>query len=116
MNKHEWIRSVRSKHIAHSENTFEDSHATARFWVERVKNEGIASIGYIHERVISIGKDDAKDISDLCDLFLRYIAQWIKQEQTDLLSVVRKMPIDDVLACGRGCHVPDLANPNRPRS
>ena len=116
MDKHEWIRAVRNKHIAHSENTFEDSHATARFWVERVKSEGISSIGYIHERVTSIGKDDAAAISHLCDMFLRYISEWIKQEQTELLSIVRGMPIDDVLAYGRGCHMPDLNNPNRPRA
>ena len=81
-----------------------------------MKNEGISSIGYIHERVISIGKDDAGAISELCELFLRHIAEWIRKEQTDLLILVRKMPVDDVIAYGKGVHLPDLDNSNRPRS
>lgn len=114
--KHDWFRNVRDKHIAHSVNTFEESRATARYWVEKVEAEGITSIGYSHNRVIGIGKLDADRMVALSAQFLGYLGEWIKAEQAHLLKFVRGIPIEKVLAVGRGVHEPDFDNPQRPRS
>ena len=43
---HDHLRAYRDKHVAHSVNAFEENIPRAYYCVERVKEEGITSIGY----------------------------------------------------------------------
>ena len=43
---HHYLRAYRDKHVAHSVNAFEENITRAYYCVERVKEEGITSIGW----------------------------------------------------------------------
>jgi len=115
--RHDWIRDVRDKHIAHSVNTFEESRPIARYWIERVEKEGIASIECNHHRVVGISTNDADAIVELSTVLLDFIADWMKAEKARILAIIRQMPLEHVLSdTGRKLHSPDFNDPRRGRS
>jgi hypothetical protein len=63
--KHDHFIHIRDKYIAHSVNAFEESEPIARYWVERVKDEGISSIECNHRRIVGLSDQDLLDIIDL---------------------------------------------------
>lgn len=95
---HERIRAFRDKHIAHSVNSFEETKIQARYCEERVRKEGITGISLEHYRVIGLSLDDVEAIVDVSKTLLAYVDAQIKQEQQKVLSVVRALPLDQVLA------------------
>jgi hypothetical protein len=114
--KHQWFRDVRDKHIAHSVNAFEESHPIARYWLERVEQEGISSIECNHYRVVGLSAVDADTIIELSTLLLAFVAQRLKEEKARVLSLVRQMPIQEVLSGGRrAMPLSDLSRPGKPR-
>jgi hypothetical protein len=98
---HDRLRAYRDKHVAHSVNAFEENQPRAQYCVERVQTEGITSIGCSHARVVSLSTDDIESVSELADVLLKHVAARIAVEKTKLLSLVRSMPLDKVLAGGQ---------------
>jgi hypothetical protein len=95
---HERLRHIRDKHIAHSVNAFEDTKVQARYCLERVQEEGITAVSAAHYRVIGLSSEDIQGIKDLCGAFLLYVNAKIADEKQRLLSVLRSMPLEEVLA------------------
>jgi hypothetical protein len=98
---HERLRAYRDKHVAHSVNEFEENLPCANYCEERVQVEGITSIGCSHSRVAGLSPRDIGDIVELSTLMLNHVETRMAQEQTRLLSIVRGMPLDTVLAGGQ---------------
>lgn len=96
--KHKDLRALRDKHIAHSVNCFEESIPVARYWIERVQFEGITAISCSHDRVIGLSNDDIETVVELTRILLDFVKQRIKAEEARLLSIVRAMPLADVLS------------------
>lgn len=114
--KHDQLRAFRDKHIAHSVNAFEENQPVARYWVERVKDEGITSIECNHTRVAGLSSADLEDIVELTTTMLSYVESRLQEEKTKVLEIVRRMPIDQVLAQSRkGPVLPDLKKINERR-
>lgn len=98
---HEHLRAYRDKHVAHSVNAFEENIPRANYCVERVNEEGITSISYSVIYVVSLGDVHVNAIIELTTLLEAHIESQIAAEETRLLPIVRKMPLQQVLAGGQ---------------
>lgn len=114
--KHQRLRSFRDKHIAHSVNAFEENQPIARYWIERVDEEGITSVECNHSRVVGLGSDDVEDVIELTTALLTYVDLRLEQEKSKIFEIVRKMPVQEVLAKGRkGPRIPDMKKIHKAR-
>lgn len=115
--KHDRLRAFRDKHIAHSVNEFEENQPVARYWVERVEEEGITSVECNHARVIGLSLADLEDVIELTNTMISYVDGRLKQEKAKVLEIVRTMPLDQVLSkAAKAPAISDLTNIDRPRS
>lgn len=66
--QHRYFRAIRDKYVAHSENDFEDSRPVARYWDDRVQEEGIEQIQCNHIRFLgrAIRMSSPSSNSPLC--------------------------------------------------
>ena len=114
--KHERLRAFRDKHIAHSVNAFEENQPVARYWLERVKDEGITSIECNHTRIIGMSSADLEDVIELSTAMLSYVEARLKEEKTRVLEIVRQIPVEQILAQPQsGPVIPDLTKIDRGR-
>lgn len=95
---HEHIRMLRDKHFAHSVSAFEDTRVQARYCLERVDEEGITSVSAAHYRVLGLNAAELAAVSDLCECLLAQIEVFEGQEQQRLLTIIRQMPLAEVLS------------------
>lgn len=114
--RHEFFYALRDKHIAHSVNAFEESQPTARYWVERVHEEGIEQIGCQHHRIVGMSVPDLEAMIDLTTVLRQYVKRKIEDERAKLLKIVRNKPIDEILSVGAAPAPSCLPDPNRPRA
>ncbi|MFV1977223.1 MAG: hypothetical protein ACC651_15890 [Candidatus Scalindua sp.] len=107
--KHDQLRAFRDKHIAHSVNGFEENQPVARYRIESVKEEGIASVECNHSSVSGLSSDDVEAVIELTTAMLSYVDSRLKEEKARVLKIVRKMPIEEILSKGQNClPYPDL--------
>lgn len=84
--------------------------------MERVEEEGIDAIACNHRRVVGLSDDDLQDIIDLASTWLGYVTQKITDEQTQLLAVVRKIPLRDLFQNAPAfTPAPDTSQPQKAR-
>jgi hypothetical protein len=110
--KHDWFKAVRDKHIAHSVNAFEENQPIARYWLERVDEEGITQIQCNQDRMIGLSEPHLHDLIDLTVVLLTFVQARLVEEKAKVLEIVRRMPIAEVLARGvktPSRHLPDPA-------
>jgi hypothetical protein len=103
---HERLRAYRDKHVAHSVNAFEENLPRANYCLERVHEEGITAISCSHGRVIGLGAADLDNLIEITTLLLRHVESLMAQEKAKLLSIVRAMSLETVLAGGQKAFVP----------
>jgi hypothetical protein len=108
---HDHLRAYRDKHVAHSVNAFEHNQPRAHYWAERVEAEGIVAVGCSHGRVASLSTRHIEDVVELTTTLLVHVDARIAGEQAQLLAIVRKMPLDEVLAGGQGAFRVDSDTP-----
>ena len=96
--KHDWLRVYRDKHIAHSVNAFEQNQPVARYWVERVQEEGITSVECNHKRFVGLSPANLEDVIELTTTLLSYVDGCLEDEKARVLEIVRTMPLDEVLS------------------
>jgi hypothetical protein len=113
--KHIRLRAFRDKHIAHSVNAFEDNQPIARYWLERVKEEGITSVECQHERIVGLSADDVEAVIELTTEMLSYVGIRLQEEKAKVLEIVRKMPLETVLSGSKGAWQPDMKNIDKRR-
>ena len=95
--KHRYLRNYRDKHIAHSVNAFEENVPVGRYWLERVREEGITSVECNQNNVVGLGVADLDAVSELCSAMIRHVDGLLATEKSRVLAIVRAMPLDDVL-------------------
>lgn len=106
---------MRNKYIAHSVNAFEESQPVARYWVEKVREEGITAIECNHNRVVGLSQQDLTDIIDLTSTWIIYIQQKIAEEKAHLLTIVRQIPLAELFQSSPGPLFPDTSQPQKRR-
>ena len=107
--KHDQLRAFRDKHIAHSVNAFEENQPVARYWIERVEEEGITSVECNHTRVSGLSSADVEAVIELTTAMLTYVDSRLKEEKAKVLEIVRKMPTKKILS--KGSKSPQLPDP-----
>ena len=114
--KHDQLRAFRNKHIAHSVNEYEENQPVARYWVERVQEEGITSVECNHKRVVGLSLEDVENVIELTTALLSYVDQCLEREQTKVLKIVRSMPLKNVLSkATTGPAIPSPKRIDKPR-
>jgi hypothetical protein len=113
--KHDDLSAIRDKYVAHSVNAFEESRPIARYWIERVQNEGVDAIECNHHRVIGLSVEDLNNIIELTCKMLEHVEIRLREEKAKLLKIVRQMPLDKVLAGTGRPIVPDTSDPGKRR-
>jgi hypothetical protein len=103
---HEYLISLRNKHITHSVNAFEENFARAYYCEERVQAEGFTSIGSGGGRVASLSYSDAEAVVKLTTVLEAHIEKRIESEKETLLAIVRKLPVSEVMANGQSVFDP----------
>ena len=98
--KHIRLRAFRDKHIAHSVNAFEDNQPVARYWVERVKEEGITSVECNHTRIAGLAQTMLKLLLNNDGHVLVRDAR-LKEEKRKGLGDCKKMPAEEGLSGSR---------------
>lgn len=106
---HDHLRFYRDKHVAHSVNGFEENIPRAQYCVERVKDEGITAIGHGGGRVTGLSGAELNAVIELTTVLQAYVDTAIVKERQRLLKLVRKMPLEEVLAGGQKAFVTDAA-------
>lgn len=114
---HDWFYELHGRHVVHSVNTFEHSQTIARYVVEEVNDKGITAIECNHHRVIGPSLPDVDGLIALVDALLARADSLAGEEKVRLLTVVRNMPLNVVLAGGtKGAYRPDVNRPERRRT
>jgi hypothetical protein len=113
--KHEQLCVIRNKYIVHSVNAFEESRPVARYWRERVKDEGISSIECNHHRIVGLSKQNLQDIVELTTAMLSYVKDRLAEEKAKVLGIVRAMPLGKILARTQPTTFPSNSDPKKPR-
>jgi hypothetical protein len=84
--------------------------------MERVNEDGITSVECNHTRVVGLGSADVEDVVELTTALLSYVNARLEQEKAKVFEIVRKMPVQEVLAHGRkGQKVPDMKKIDKAR-
>ena len=111
------LLAIRNKYIAHSVNAFEDSQPVARYWEERVQNEGITSIEVVHTRLVGLGPMETDEVIKLTEKLLEYVWSRYNTEKVRLLEIVRQISLDELFR-RFGVHSAniDTKHPEKPRS
>lgn len=111
---HKLILNLRNLHFAHSVNNFEANQPVARYWRERVYEEGVVSISCLRHRTIGLGIEQLKSIDRLCSRLLEILRLKHDQESSKLLALVRSLPIEEVLSWKQD-NPPNDIDPSTPR-
>lgn len=95
---HHYLIDVRNKHVAHSVNAFEENQPIARYWEERVQDEGIEAIECNAVRVVGLSGEDLDAVVILAATIGGRIEELENAAKAKLLPIVRALPLDKVLA------------------
>jgi hypothetical protein len=104
---HDHLRAYRDKHVAHSVNAFEENLPRANYCLQRVNEEGITAIACGGGRVTGLRGADLKNVIELTTVLGAHVDSLIAKEQERLLVIVRKMPLEEMLAGGQKAFVVD---------
>lgn len=99
--RHKYFMAIRGKHLAHSVNEFEENQPVARYWAERVYDEGIESISCNHTRVIGLGVRDLQFLLEIIAILRKHVNGVLVRERATVLAVVRSKPLDEILSGGK---------------
>ena len=96
---HQRFLDLRDKHIAHSVNRLEEKNQVRAYLVPEEKGaRGVASISAQHDRLFSLGVEDAKHLKALCVEMRSRISGLIKAETAKVLKLARRLPVDELYA------------------
>ncbi len=112
---HARFLAIRDKHVAHSVNAFEENRVVARYQVERVKDEGITAIEARHVRIVGLGVDDLNSIVEITSVILGHVEARIREEKAKVLAIVRRKPIEEVLAGAKAPAGLSISDPSKRR-
>ncbi len=93
--QYEYFKNVRSLHIAHSINEFENNYVKACYIAENPE-KGIQSIGKGSMMLIGLSCDDINKIENICSTLLQKLKKEIETEKEKLLKYTKKFTVEDI--------------------
>jgi len=94
--KYDYFRNVRSKHVAHSVNEFEDNQVKA-YYIEGSEEKGINSIGLGCDRVIGLSSEDINSIRAICQTLVTKVKSEMGIEKEKLLAFTSTYTAEDIM-------------------
>jgi hypothetical protein len=94
---HIYILALRNKYAAHSDNAYEDNRPVARYWVERVQEEGIEQVQCQQIRTLGLGPPALEAVRELISLLRPHVQGKIDIERGRVLEIVRAKPLSEIL-------------------
>ncbi len=86
--KSEYFQNLRSKHVAHSVNAFEENYVKA-YYVEEAVEKRINSIQTGSYRIVGLSSTEIEEIYNVSSLLLIHIEEEIKKEKEKLLELTK---------------------------
>ena len=94
--KYEYFKNVRSKHVAHSANEFEDNQVKA-YYIKGAADNGVNSIGLGCARVVGLSSDDINAIHGICQTLMAKVKSEMELEKKKLMALVSTYTAEDIL-------------------
>ncbi len=95
--QYEYFKAVRSKHVAHSANEFENNQVKA-YYIEGDANNGFNSIGLSCDRVVGLSSDEIDNIRNICQTLMAKVKSEIEAEKKKLLELTSAYAAEDILS------------------
>ena len=116
LKEHARILAIRNKHIAHSVNAFEENQVVGYYIEENPEEKGITSISSQHGHIIGLNHNDAVMVIQLSNLVLEYVSAEIKNEQDNILGIVRQLDITSLIKnSSKRALLSNIGNPDKTR-
>jgi hypothetical protein len=98
-------------------NPFEDNRVVVYFNVETVSTEGFQYISEQQNKLVGLDSEDLVEIQEVTNALLVLVNIRMESEKAKLLEIVRKMPVNEVLAKGvKPRQVPNMESVSKVRS
>jgi hypothetical protein len=98
---HSYLIAVRSKHVAHSVNEFEENRVTVSIREdEQAKTFEIQGIGGHHARLVGLAFDEPARVRDLCGWLLQRVHRTAEIERAKLLLVAKEYGAEKIREFG----------------
>lgn len=94
--KYEYFKNVRSKHVAHSVNEFEDNQVKA-YYIEGAAEKGVNSIGLGCDRVVGLSGDDINTVRGICQTLMTKVKSEMELEKEKLMVLTSTYTAEDIL-------------------
>lgn len=96
--KYENFNNIRSKHVAHSVNEFEENEVKAYYNQDAIE-QGVTSIGEGHTRVIGLSGYDVEAIRNICIKLIEKIKSEKNAEKKKVLEIISNWTSEDIKKC-----------------
>ncbi|MBW7835665.1 MAG: hypothetical protein H3C28_03410 [Sphingomonadales bacterium] len=93
---HEYLRTIRDKHIAHSVNCYELNQTMLQYCVERLDAEGYTHVVVDEERIICLSVSEITGLIEIAEIIIKSVTAFITEEKKRILQIVKNMPISEV--------------------
>jgi hypothetical protein len=119
---HEFVITVRHRHIAHSVNRFEENVVSVDVSDAMRASTEIATVNVSSSAILAADIALPEELRTLSSWWIEYIHRQIAEERARLLAAVHQLSLDDVRAFPvhkekpKGRHVSDPAKPRRGRA
>jgi hypothetical protein len=96
---HEYVIAVRSKHVAHSQNWFQETDVAVTM---RQDEEGasIGTIGAVHSSVVGLSFDMPARIRALATWIIAQVDLVIQEERPRLLAIAHELGVEKIMESG----------------
>ena len=93
--KYEYFKNIRSKHVAHSVNEFEDNQVKA-YYIKGAADNGVNSIGLGCNRVVGLSSVDINAIHGICQTLMAKVKSEMELEKKKLMALVSTYTAEDI--------------------
>jgi hypothetical protein len=92
---HDYVFSLRQKHISHSVNEFEENHVTVAV-VEPPAPRKVENINLVGGRIAGLDQPTAVHLKELAGKLKTAVDIRIEEERVKLKAIVDKLPVDEI--------------------
>lgn len=98
---HNYFIALRSKHVAHSVNPFEENDVTVQIATHYKSSTEIQSINSHHGRLLGLGFGEPALLKRLAQWLLKQVQQRMNDEKPKLLALAQAMALEQLKSFGR---------------
>lgn len=97
---HQYCIDLRSKHVAHSINPFEENEVLVQIPDDCESSSEIKSLGAFHSRVICLSAGGVEKLKELAEWVASRVAEEMEVEKEKLLEIAKSVPLEQLRSSG----------------